>query len=72
MASPQQQVDGYLGEGWYAEWKKIDRQTDQEQRRFRANKGRLDFSVTSPLFDRIRGDQDILKASRSITTVGWI
>ena len=60
MHTPQQQIDAYLGPGWYAEWQTMDRQKADEERRYSINRGRLNISVISPIHDRIRGDLDIL------------
>jgi len=61
MPSPQQQVDGYLGPGWYTEWTQMDRQAADEERRFHDNKRRLAMSIVSPLYDRISSDLDTLR-----------
>ena len=60
MGSPQQQIDGYLGTGWYEEWKKMDQQAENEERRFSIYKTRLNLSIISDLYDRIRNDLDIM------------
>jgi hypothetical protein len=60
MATPQQQVDGYLGEGWYAEWMKMNAQTRNELDRFTVSKRRMNISVFSPIYHRVEEDLNIL------------
>jgi hypothetical protein len=61
MANPQQLVDAYLGQGWYAEWLKMDEQTALEKVRFELGKARLNIPVISPIYDRIQADIKILE-----------
>lgn len=56
MGTPKQQVDGYLGEGWYDEWKQMDADEDNQEHRYFQNRVRLQLPFSSPLVDRIEDD----------------
>ncbi|MEP7076027.1 MAG: hypothetical protein ABI878_09460 [Acidobacteriota bacterium] len=62
MALPKQNVDGYLGNGWYDEWQEMDRKVETEKKRLVNAKTRLNLSIISDLYDRIRNDVDIADA----------
>ena len=58
MASPQEQVDGYLGEGSYQEWLDMDRQAANEHRRLERGVKLLKLDFISALRTRSEWDAD--------------
>jgi hypothetical protein len=60
MATPKQQVDSFLGIGWYDEWNRMDKQTEGEATRYNASRRILNLSLDSPLLDRIYNDLVLL------------
>src|SRR3982750_301325 len=62
MAAPKENIDGYLGSGWYDEWQNMNNDAGLEQRRFRVNNTRLNLAIIGDLYDRVRNDLDILGA----------
>jgi hypothetical protein len=60
MADPRRQIDSYLGDGWYDDWQKMDKEADLQEKRYDQNRAHLKLPFTSPLFDRIEGDLRVL------------
>ena len=70
MGTPRQQVDGYLGDGWYDEWKQMDADEDNQEHRFFQNRVRLQLPFSSPLVDRIEDDFETLGKIRDDYAAG--
>jgi uncharacterized membrane protein YciS (DUF1049 family) len=60
MAAPKQQVDAYLGNGWYDEWQKMDQQETDAEHLFFQNRVRLRLPLGSPLIDRVWADFNVV------------
>jgi uncharacterized membrane-anchored protein YhcB (DUF1043 family) len=60
MPDQKQQIDSFLGNGWYDEWRQMDKQVVDEGNRFDAYRTRLKLSFASPLIDQIYEDQRLL------------
>jgi hypothetical protein len=46
MATPQQTIDGVLGQGWYDEWQQMELATAREKKRTEVNAARLGFKAS--------------------------
>jgi hypothetical protein len=60
MAGPQQQVDGYMGQGSYQQWLDMDRQGENEHRRLERAVKLLQLPFISPLRSRSEWDADLM------------
>jgi hypothetical protein len=60
MATPKQQVDAYLGDGWYDDWQKMNNQVSDANHEFFKNRVRLQLDHSSPIVERIDDDFDVL------------